>query len=571
VVFFAAWQAEGLLARLILGSAPVSDAIVFLHQLDFGGTIASLYDFLAGGCSLIGATIEQWFHLIPLGVRAYVPWNTFDLVGAGITALFGWNSFSDFALAMGRLALELMRALVALNLAAFIYNLKRRAGRQARRIIQIPLHYYGEGDVKESPAAGASNGNAAARAVERRREYVDFFGTLVTNIGIILPGGGARGAYQAGALQAVYDFLREYNALGKVRMIAATSVGAWNAMFWLADMMRPSDERSVSLRSWWGSQDFARLMEFPRWWLPFFSEGRFSCVPWREQFIELFADRVAPLFAGSPALHFYLTRSDPALGALRYATNWTGLRQRLETLGLDNHDGCRFFEVIAAGGGQLERMADAVFRSLDPAPLFPGRSGADLAESGDALDPIPLRFAAPVENCDLVFVLPSQGSPELCGRARLDRMSRLGHMQQSAMIRKALKNVDTLNRIAERFDRLGFGADTIASAEMAAGISAEAAAGIREEVDEFNRSYKRVYTFTACPVGDFPFGPLEYGNRAAAAHAFALMYEQTRTELRHRLFEDIDCEDAHLVMVDGMGKGDKGQPPKPSYRRVTQL
>jgi predicted acylesterase/phospholipase RssA len=55
------------------------------------------------------------------------------------------------------------------------------------------------------------------------------------SLGIILAGGGAKGAYQAGALKAIYRFLQQHGALGKVRMIAGTSIGAWNAMFWLAE------------------------------------------------------------------------------------------------------------------------------------------------------------------------------------------------------------------------------------------------------------------------------------------------------------------------------------------------
>ena len=54
------------------------------------------------------------------------------------------------------------------------------------------------------------------------------------SIGIILAGGGAKGAYQAGALKAIHDFLSRHNAHDKVRMIAGTSIGSWNAVFWLA-------------------------------------------------------------------------------------------------------------------------------------------------------------------------------------------------------------------------------------------------------------------------------------------------------------------------------------------------
>jgi len=59
-------------------------------------------------------------------------------------------------------------------------------------------------------------------------------------IGLILAGGGAKGAYQAGAMAAVHGFLAEHGALGNVRMVAATSVGAWNACFWVAAPVVPA-------------------------------------------------------------------------------------------------------------------------------------------------------------------------------------------------------------------------------------------------------------------------------------------------------------------------------------------
>src|SRR5258708_3159027 len=45
-------------------------------------------------------------------------------------------------------------------------------------------------------------------------------------IGIILAGGGAKGAYQAGAMQAIYEFLEKHQSLHNVRMIAGTSTGS---------------------------------------------------------------------------------------------------------------------------------------------------------------------------------------------------------------------------------------------------------------------------------------------------------------------------------------------------------
>ena len=56
-------------------------------------------------------------------------------------------------------------------------------------------------------------------------------------IGLVLAGGGAKGAYQAGAMKGIYEFLEQNNVLDKVRMISGTSIGSWNSMFWLAGLI----------------------------------------------------------------------------------------------------------------------------------------------------------------------------------------------------------------------------------------------------------------------------------------------------------------------------------------------
>jgi Patatin-like phospholipase len=62
--------------------------------------------------------------------------------------------------------------------------------------------------------------------------------SATTRIGIVLAGGAAKGAYQAGAMTAIYEFLDCHNALDNVKVIAGTSVGSWNAMFWLAGLIK---------------------------------------------------------------------------------------------------------------------------------------------------------------------------------------------------------------------------------------------------------------------------------------------------------------------------------------------
>lgn len=44
----------------------------------------------------------------------------------------------------------------------------------------------------------------------------------VKRIGIVLAGGGAKGAFQAGAMKAIYRFLEEQDALDKVKVVVGT-------------------------------------------------------------------------------------------------------------------------------------------------------------------------------------------------------------------------------------------------------------------------------------------------------------------------------------------------------------
>ena len=574
LTFFVVWRADDALVDLIGGSRVWSVLNVAAFAATASDGVTAARAFLGDAFSFIATTTADLYRTLPAGVRDFIPTAFLTRVSLGAVAFFNLDAIGDFGVAILRLLGLMARAVITLNLAGCLYNLGRLAKRYVTIAILVPVRFYAERETEEAPARpaqGPVNLALEHRAGQiRRREYTEFFTGHVERIGIILPGGGARSVYQAGALKAIYDFLRQYNAIDKVRMITATSTGAWNAMFWLTNLMESEKPGGPNIERWWKENRFSELVDFPWFWIPGVNPFHYRPGPWREQFKELFRRRLDALFVPSPRTHFYFTRTDIRLAALGYSTNWSGVKQVTEKLGVDKQDNYRFIDVIENDGEQASRLSDAVFAALGQAPLFPGKVQGALFEDGDALDPLPLRFAVPIENCDLVFVLPSSGPLEIDGNSREQRMRRLLHLQRGALERAALKNADTINRLAERFERLQFAAETIASSGTV-GLAEDAVSGIREEIEEFTRVYKRLYVFTASPTGQMKIPSAGYGNRRLNAAAFDLMYAQTAAELQHRFFEDIEPEDSQIVMIDGVELGDSGNPAKPSYRRAAQL
>ena len=201
-------------------------------------------------------------------------------------------------------------------------------------------------------------------------------------IGIILAGGGAKGAYQAGAMKAIHEFLEENNALGKVKMIAGTSIGSWNAVFWLAGLVKsPGPDGMSAHEQWWRSINLARMVEFDNYF-PLKANHFVLSTPWQETFEQVFIqsapvrDRLATLFSADAPIHFYFTRSNVELGHLEFATNWQEVwsvqpnlrKYPYETL--VKRDRC---EVIDGSNlaAAFDHMKRAVFASMDLPPLFP--------------------------------------------------------------------------------------------------------------------------------------------------------------------------------------------------------
>lgn len=367
-------------------------------------------------------------------------------------------------------------------------------------------------------------------------------------IGIVLAGGGAKGAYQAGALAAIHGFLAERGALGSVRMISATSIGAWNACFWLAGMV--SEEADAPLERWWSRLDLPEVVA-PTFYFPAGRNYVLSAGPWRRAFRSLFRDHPAarqrleavmrdPDAPGS--LRFYLTRTNVERAHLEFSTN------RPDLVDLDNASGRRRpLEPPDrwTRASTLEDLEQAVFASMDLPPLFEYvRIGDEVFEDGGVVDNLPIYFGTGIEKCDLLFVLPLNASyASGAGRRRiLRRMQRVLAIRQGALERKALKDVYLYNELAAlrgqlggtRLDDVPILADTSpagsdpALREFAARSLAERAAA---------RVHRPVQVFAICPDEPLGIDTMEFWKTEAAGRAYRLMREHTRWELERFDFE----------------------------------
>ncbi len=579
-LYYIKWDEMGVVQLAATGLA-ASHIGVFLRLFsqfvaDLGHAVVT---FFGKGCSVV----QTSYNALPDTWRARAPLRFVAWCGTTIIATFGADSVSDFWHGFKWVAGKLLKALIALNGGFWIDNSMRRLTRGLGMVVRYPVRFYSEHGEEEPVAeevASADEPDEVAPSRSRgdgrtrRREYVQFMQGHVERIGIILAGGGAKGAYQAGALKAIYEFLRDYNALHKVKMIAGTSIGAWNAMFWLGGMIDGSDRKQPGLEQWWKSLNYRSLVEFPWLYLPFWSGSLLRSTPWRDSFRRIFRRKLDEPFGDNPPTHFYLTRTDVKEAALKYATNWTGIGDRLDKLGKDKDDDYRFFDVIEGGDDALERTGEAVFASMNLPPLFPySKIGDGIFEDGGVIENIPFRFGAPIEDCDLLFVLPLNATfqdRDVAKRTSLKRVLRVADIRQGVLEANALKTADTINRFAQRIERLEFGVNTMVSASPPEGVAAEALGGVREEIAEFNNEYKLLYVFTVCPAGKLELGTFDFWNRRAVRDAFDLMYLQTRRELANRLFEDIEPEDPHIVFIDGEVP-DVNALPKPMHKRPSDL
>jgi predicted acylesterase/phospholipase RssA len=314
------------------------------------------------------------------------PWIAAKLVrGSRIAEALQWLSPVQILSALFTVAFALTGFILAYGLAAYAYRFARgKRPRTYPRIEAVEALY-----------------SVPPGALDRYQR-----------IGIILAGGGAKGAYQAGSLTAIYEFLSAQRALNKVKMIASTSIGSWNALFWLGDAMQASSP--CGIQQWWTSVDVPSIIQ-PWPYIPTRQNFFLSTDPWREQCDSLFGKDTeagkrlmqhvaAPDDEGS--MHFYFTRSNVARARLEGTTNHRGVYNAAPNMRAKRprpplEPGAFDFASSTAD------LKFAVFSSMDLPPLFRYTQRQDqYFEDGGVVENLPIRFGTEIENCDLLFILP---------------------------------------------------------------------------------------------------------------------------------------------------------------------
>jgi predicted acylesterase/phospholipase RssA len=372
-------------------------------------------------------------------------------------------------------------------------------------------------------------------------------------IGIILSGGGAKGAYQAGALKAIYEFLEEHNAHSKVCMIAGTSIGAWNALFWLAGLVKenPNYKGGISpLEEWWRGVSVENIVQ-PVRFIPTRQNHFLSNEPWQESFNELFKDTGAGQqllrhitaskindiveFDGAEAselkpIHFYFTRSNIEKAHLAFTTNNRNLSEKIDDLP----------HTTASG---LDDVRVGVFSSMDIPPLFQYMPiEKDYFEDGGVIDNLPVRFGTEVEHCDLLFILPLNASFErkVDHQSVFRRLARVTEIRQGVLERNSFKMIRLYNELASLRKRI----EVLQETQCAELPPLPLKQTIPGQTDlktlsenkmaehALHRNHDVVHVFSICPAPELKIHTTEFWKTKEAGEAFHFMYEATKNELK---------------------------------------
>lgn len=483
------------------------------------------------------------------------PWLVYDGV-PGVTdavskdsIVWQWLNLRDIISALVTLAFVFLGGVLSYGLAGIGYRLWR-----SRQISHLQIH----GPVRPTFAADAEMGE--------RNPLRDYHA-----IGIILAGGGAKGAYQAGSMKAIYEFLEKHKAHHKVKMIAGTSIGSWNSLFWLADLIKGPDGGPGLHEQWWHQMSVKSVIR-PELYIPMRQNYFLSNEPWQEMFDAIFIKNEENHqrlihHIQSPdapdAMHFYFTRSNVARAHLEFTTNRTGLSDVEENSPGGRRPRPPAPPEIWRPAKTVADIRDAVFSSMDLPPLFRYMSiGDELFEDGGVVDNLPIRFGTELEKCDLLFVLPLNASFEQAAdlKSVAKRLFRVMDARQGVLERNSFKMVYLYNELAGLRQKAANYEETLASLHreisqlkkqhgdgdgvkpledmVEKALSKETLASTsNEKRDEtaVQRAAKRrhdmVQVFAICPAPELAINTSEFWKTKEAGQAFRLMHEYTKYEL----------------------------------------
>ena len=368
----------------------------------------------------------------------------------------------------------------------------------------------------------------------------------IKRIGIVLAGGGAKGAYQAGAMKAIYRFLAQHNALTKVCVLSSTSIGSWNALFWLGHLIKPEadwNKRSIHER-WWRSIS-AKSLTAPSWYVPLLRNAFLSSLPWQQCFDRLFGRLDVRQQLLDSNIHFYLTRSDVRTAQLECVTNNPAPPPipRVTYEYVDPHgDPATFLDGVKAG----------VFASMDLPPLFPyAQRNNRFFEDGGVIDNLPIGFAA-IEGCDLIFILPLNSDFEAQPNQRsvLARLLRVMDVRQGALERGGFKMLYLYNELAALRRQL----TAVAPEAPAAALAQQEIGRTSPLTSALQRRNELINVFAICPLKEFveeTIDTRELWKRKEAGVAFEVMGNATASLLPVFNFQPQDAVRVALVSRSG--------------------
>lgn len=274
------------------------------------------------------------------------------------------------------------------------------------------------------------------------------------NIGIVLAGGGAKGVYQAGAMKAIYEFLQAQQALDRVVSVSGSSIGSWNTVFWLANLLDPAtgDGTRSAHELWWTQTKVRKLVRPAVPILPGISRYLMSTGPWQRQFERVFNQagtaphaRLNKILTANSPIHFYITRTNVLRGRLSFGTNnphAVGQSQMAKTHDLDQ----------SRKTTSMNRLKEDVFTSMGIPPVFrysflTGMDVEEWCEDGGVLDNLPVRLATAFDDIDLLFVLPLTASffQRELPRMLVTRLMRVIDMRGGMLERNSLKMIYLFN------------------------------------------------------------------------------------------------------------------------------